>query len=73
MVERHLPLTPFTREKSIIGPLLSSVAYYRLAFGQPRQEELIQIVTEGVSNELREELARIRVDLSPSTKPVPEK
>lgn len=73
MIERHLPLTPFTREKSIIGPLLSSVAYYRLAFGQPRQDELIQIVTEGVSYELREELATIRVELSPQAHPKSEK
>jgi hypothetical protein len=67
MIERHLPLTPFTREKSVIGALLSSVAYYRLAFGQPRQDELIRIVTHDMPDELRKELAGIRVELSPQT------
>ncbi len=64
LIERHLPLTPFTREKSVIGSLLSSVAHYRLAFGQPRQDELVQIVGD-LDPETRAALGRVLVDLSP--------
>lgn len=65
-IERHLPITPLSREASRIDSLLSSVAYYRLAFGQPRQEELVNHVLNQISDEgLRSELADIRVDLAP--------
>ena len=65
-IERHLPITPYSREASRIDSLLSSVAYYRLAFGQPRQEELVQHVLTGiVDDDLREELSQVRVNLSP--------
>jgi Helicase conserved C-terminal domain len=64
MIERHLPLTPFTREKSVIGSLLSSVVHYRLAFGQPRQDELVRILSD-LDPETRAALGRVRVDLTP--------
>ena len=64
MIERHLPLTPFTREKSVIGSLLSSVVHYRLAFGQSRQEELVQMLSD-LDDETRAALGRVRVDLTP--------
>lgn len=64
MIERHLPLTPFTREKSVIGSLLSSVVHYRLAFGQPRQDELVEILSD-IDAETRAALGRVRVDLTP--------
>jgi hypothetical protein len=64
LIERHLPLTPFTREKSGIGSLLSSVVHYRLAFGQPRQDELVQILKD-LAPETRAALGQVRVDLTP--------
>ena len=65
-IERHLPITPYSREASRIGPLLASVAFYRLAFGQPRQEELLAHVLTNITDKaLRTELANVRVDLSP--------
>jgi hypothetical protein len=65
-IERHLPITPLSREASRIDPLLASVAFYRLAFGQPRQEELVDHVLNRISDDaLRAELAEVRVDLSP--------
>jgi hypothetical protein len=65
-IERHLPITPYSREASRIDPLLASVAYYRLAFGQPRQEELLAHVLTNVTDDaLRTALAGVRVDLSP--------
>ncbi|MBZ2195416.1 helicase-related protein [Occultella gossypii] len=65
MIERHLPLTPYTRERSRIDPLLASVAMYRLAFGQPRQDEFLNYVFADAGPGLREELGGIRINLSP--------
>ena len=42
--------------------LRKTLAAYRLAFGQPRQEELVEFLGENLSDE---ELARLRIDLSP--------
>ena len=65
-IERHLPISPYSREASRIGSLTASLAYYRLAFGQPRQEELINHVLTNVTDpKLLAELAAVRVDLSP--------
>lgn len=64
MIERHLPITPFTRENSVIASLLSSVVHYRLAFGQPRQDELVQMLSD-LDPETRAALGRVRVDLTP--------
>ena len=41
-VERRVPLLPFSREVDQLQRLLGSLAVYRLAFGQPRQEDLIE-------------------------------
>jgi hypothetical protein len=68
-IERHLPITPYSREASRRDPLLASLAYYRLAFGQPRQEELVRHVLDAIDDDvLRADLAEIRVDLSPPRK-----
>jgi hypothetical protein len=65
-IERHLPITAYSREASKIDPLLASVAYYRLAFGQPRQEELLDHVLGNITDPaVLEELTAVRIDLSP--------
>lgn len=40
-VERMLPLLPFSREAHRYPALKRALAVYRLAFGQPRQEDLV--------------------------------
>ncbi|MDD2818113.1 MAG: hypothetical protein PHN51_04885 [Candidatus Nanopelagicales bacterium] len=68
-IERHLPITPYSRESSRLEPLMASLAYYRLAFGQPRQEELVRHVLGRIEDPaIREALAGIRVDLTPPTR-----
>jgi hypothetical protein len=65
-IERHLPIMPLSREASRRDPLLASVAYYRLAFGQPRQTDLVDFVLNRIEDDqVREELRDLRVDLSP--------
>ena len=41
-VERRVPMLPFSSEVDQLRRLLGSLAVYRLAFGQPRQEDLVE-------------------------------
>ena len=61
-IERHVPVMPFSREEAALPKLRKTLAAYRLAFGQPRQEELVEFLGDNFSNE---ELGRLRIDLSP--------
>lgn len=40
-VERRVPLLPMSREIALLAKLKRQLALYRLAFGQPRQEDLL--------------------------------
>lgn len=40
-VERHVPMLPFSREVTRLAWLKRSLTVYRLAFGQPRQDDLL--------------------------------
>ena len=40
-IERYALSLPYSRETTLIGWLRRSVAIYRLAFGQPRQDDLM--------------------------------
>ncbi|WP_323799138.1 C-terminal helicase domain-containing protein [Parasphingorhabdus sp.] len=63
-IERVVLIPPFSREKDRYKDLITSLAVYRLAFGQPRQDELIELFS-GVSKEVVEELAGLQVSLRP--------
>jgi chorismate mutase len=43
-VERRIPIFPFSREQRTLKQLHRSLAVYRLAFGQPRQEDLLELL-----------------------------
>lgn len=45
--------------------LVASVPMYRLAFGQPRQDEFADYVMTDADEHLREELAEVRIDVRP--------
>jgi hypothetical protein len=64
-IERRFSIIPFSREASRLPDLLRSTAYYRLAFGQPRQDELIEHVLHGLPDQLAAEVRTLRVDLTP--------
>jgi hypothetical protein len=65
-VERHVPMLPLSREVGRYKRLRRSVAAYRMAFGAPRQEELVAYLTSThTEDELAELSQRLRVDLSP--------
>jgi hypothetical protein len=61
-IERLVPVLPFSREEAALPRLRKTLAAYRLALGQPRQEELVEFLGENFSDE---ELGRLRIDLSP--------
>lgn len=65
-VERHVPMLPLSREQIRFPGLLKSVATYRLAFGQPRQEELVEhLLKHHDKDTIDRLLSALRVDLTP--------
>ena len=40
-IERHVPALPCSRDVSVLESLKKSLTVYRMAFGQPRQEDLL--------------------------------
>lgn len=66
-IERRVPLFPLSREIAKLEDLKRSLALYRLVFGQPRQEELLQLLRLRLDgSEERDELLRYRIDLTPT-------
>ena len=69
-IERHVPVMPFSREAAALPRLRKTLAAYRLAFGQPRQQELVDFLGAKLSDEdMRRLTERLRIDLSPPQLP----
>ena len=67
-IDRLVPILPFSRESERLPQLRKSLAIYRLAFGQPRQEELVELLSDRISpDHLPRLLSQLRIDLSPPT------
>ncbi len=65
-IQRHVPVLPFSRDAAAVLQLRKALAAYRLAFGQPRQEELVEFLGVGRSTEeLLQLTSRLKIDLSP--------
>jgi hypothetical protein len=65
-IERLVPVMPFSREAVRLPQLRKMLAAYRLAFGQPRQEELIEFLgADRDDAKLLDLASRLRIDLSP--------
>jgi hypothetical protein len=65
-VERHLVALPLSRDISRIESLRRSLAVYRMAVGQSRQEDLISsLLTQVPAGELKQIIERLQVDLRP--------
>ena len=64
-VERRVPLLPYSREITRLRWLKKSVAVYRLAFGQPRQDDLLAYL-KGLGDALTaDELEELQIRLEP--------
>ena len=62
-VERRVPLLPYTKENSAFERLRRQLAAYRVVFGQPRQEELLNLLDQSGSTE--RQMRDWMIDLSP--------
>ena len=63
-VERHVPLLPYTTEVDAFKRLKRQLAAYRVAFGQPRQEELITLLDHAADIHVSQ-LEGWAIDLAP--------
>lgn len=52
-VERRVPMLPFSREVQRLKWLKQSLTLYRLTFGQPRQEDLLEYLNSSLGYERR--------------------
>ncbi len=66
-IERMVPILPLSRDRQKLARLKDSLAVYRLAFGQPRQEELIAHLRAHQSDAQSELLASSTINLAPAT------
>ncbi len=67
-LERIIPLHPFSKDRSKLEYLLRVLTFYRLTFGQPRQEELVEaMMKEGLG---QEEIALLTENLIINLSPI---
>lgn len=65
-IRRLAPVLPFSRDAAHLPALRKSLAAYRLAIGQPRQQELVEFLGRTLTDEqLAEVTEKLRIDLSP--------
>ena len=65
-VERHVYATPLSRESVRIEKLKQALTLYRMVFGQPRQDDLIEYLLKNTPPDIMERLCKeLRIDLSP--------
>jgi hypothetical protein len=66
-IERIIPLYPFSRDHGKLAAILKTLAIYRLAFGQPRQVELIEhlLLKDFSPEEIQAIRQNLMIDLSP--------
>ncbi|MCL4744336.1 MAG: helicase [Burkholderiaceae bacterium] len=67
-IERHAPALPLSREAARLPALRGSLAVYRMVFGQPRQEDLLEHLKRTVAPAELAKLSReFYVNLEPPT------
>tara|TARA_R110002072_G_scaffold91255_6_gene203546 strand:+ start:488 stop:3625 length:3138 start_codon:yes stop_codon:yes gene_type:complete len=64
-VERRVPMLPYSRETARLKWLKKSVAVYRLAFGQPRQDDLMEYLRTMSEHLSPEDLEALQIRLAP--------
>jgi hypothetical protein len=65
-IERYVPALPLSRDRAKLADLKRGLAVYRLAFGQPRQEDLVEYLRQRFSEaEIGQLLEEFKIDLSP--------
>lgn len=68
-IDRYVPALPLSRDAIRLDRLRKALAVYRMVFGQPRQEELLQYLLSTLPEHAIERCAReLRIDLQPRMK-----
>lgn len=66
VIERYVPALPLSRDRARAEQLRKAVGVYRMAFGQPHQDELLAYLGSEIAPELLARLADdLRIDLTP--------
>ena len=69
-IERHLPMIPLSKDVDRAEVLRRSLAVYRMAFGQSRQDDLVQYLQRYLTAEqITAAVAELRIDLTPELSP----
>ncbi|SDC03308.1 hypothetical protein GA0111570_11512 [Raineyella antarctica] len=63
-IERHVAPYPLSIDSARLEEIKRDVALYRLTFGQPRQEDMLELLKMHYSEASPEELEGLRLDLS---------
>ena len=61
-IERIVPMYPMSEDESRYSRLIKVLSLYRLTMGQPRQEELVQMLEGKIS---QHQIKQLLFDLSP--------
>lgn len=65
-IERIVPLLPYSKDKNKLDLILKVLAYYRLVFGQPDQENLMQVLHHtSLTKAEHHKIMDLLIDLSP--------
>ena len=65
-IERYVPSLPLSRDVDRFRALKRSLALYRMVFGQPRQDELLEYLARIIPEDKIAEVAeRLRISLAP--------
>jgi hypothetical protein len=66
-IERLIPILPFSREINRLELLKKALVAYRSVIGQPRQQEILETISNRVSgSEINGVIRKISINLSPS-------
>jgi hypothetical protein len=65
-IERRVPALPLSRELERFEDLKNALVAYRMVFGQPRQEDLLNFLRSRLSRDVKtEDILKYRIDLTP--------
>jgi hypothetical protein len=65
-IDRHVPCMPMSGDRERLKDLLSTLVLYRMVFGQPRQEDLVEFLKKYMDlEEIKREIENFRINLSP--------
>jgi hypothetical protein len=65
-IDRHVPCMPLSRDIERLQDLKQTLVMYRMVFGQPRQDDLVEFLKKFMDEEdMRLAIQNFRIDLSP--------